>query len=54
MLRCTTDETLAADLTVEVFRRRALAGPAWLDRVPAEVRLRHLVVSVVLRARGTL
>jgi len=52
--RCTGDPELAEELTVEVFRRRAQTGPAWLNRAPAEVRLRHQVVTAVLRARGTL
>jgi hypothetical protein len=52
--RCTGDPALAEELTVEVFRRRAEPGPGWLDRAPDDVRLRHSVVTAVLRARGTL
>jgi hypothetical protein len=52
--RCTGDVALAADLTVEVFRRRAEPLPACLGRAPDDVRLRFLVVDTVLRARGTL
>jgi hypothetical protein len=52
--RCTGDDAVADDLAVEVFRRRAEPGPAFLDRAPADLRLRYLVTVSVLKARGTL
>lgn len=52
--RCTASTERAEDLTVEVFRQRTRTGPACLAEAGEEIRLQHLVVSVVLRARGTL